>query len=144
DTKGLIGKDALARVKPTARIVNASRGGIIDEEALAEAIREGRLAGAALDVFSKEPLTQSPLFELDQVVVTPHLGASTAEAQDKAGTDVAKAVVKALRGELVLSAVNVDLGTSVPEEVAEYLPVAETIEIGRASCRERGGSAAVA
>ena len=137
DTKGLIGKDALARVKPTARIVNASRGGIIDEEALAEAIREGRLAGAALDVFSKEPLTQSPLFELDQVVVTPHLGASTAEAQDKAGTDVAKAVVKALRGELVLSAVNVDLGTSVPEEVAEYLPVAETL--GRVFTSLAGG-----
>ncbi|HEX7100163.1 MAG TPA: phosphoglycerate dehydrogenase [Acidimicrobiia bacterium] len=127
DTKGLLGKDALARLKPSARIINASRGGIIDEEALAEAIREGRIAGAALDVFSKEPLTQSPLFELDQVVVTPHLGASTAEAQDKAGSDVAEAVVRTLRGELVLSAVNVDLGTSVPEEVAEYLPVAETL-----------------
>lgn len=127
DTAGLIGKEALAKVKASVRIVNAARGGIVDEDALAEAVRDRRVAGAALDVFSVEPLTDSPLFHLDNVVVTPHLGASTAEAQDKAGTDVAVAVSAALRGELVLSAVNVDLGTSVPEEVAAYLPVAEQL-----------------
>jgi D-3-phosphoglycerate dehydrogenase len=107
------------------RIVNASRGGIIDEAALAEAIRSGRVAGAALDVFSAEPITQSPLFELPQVVVTPHLGASTREAQDKAGIDVAEAVAGALRGELVLSAVNVDIGSEVADEVRRFLPLAE-------------------
>lgn len=127
DTAGMIGKEALAKVKPSVRIINAARGGILDEEALAEAIREKRVAGAGLDVFATEPLTHSPLFELDEVVVTPHLGASTAEAQDKAGTDVAEAVAAALRGELVMSAVNVDLGASVPEEVAAVLPVAEQL-----------------
>lgn len=127
DTAGLLGKEALAKVKPGVRIINAARGGILDEDALAEAIREGRVAGAALDVFAVEPPTDSPLLQMEQVVVTPHLGASTAEAQDKAGTDVAEAVAAALRGELVLSAVNVDLGSSVPEDVASYLPVAEQL-----------------
>ncbi len=137
DTAGLFGKETLARVKPGVRIINAARGGILDEAALAEAVREGRVAGAALDVFSSEPVTESPLFDLDQVVVTPHLGASTAEAQDKAGTDVARSVAAALRGELVLSAVNVDLGSSVPEEVAEYLPVGE--QLGRVFTALAGG-----
>jgi D-3-phosphoglycerate dehydrogenase len=125
DTAGLIGKEALAKVKPGVRIINAARGGILDEDALAEAIRDGRVAGAGLDVYSNEPLTESPLFDLPGVVMTPHLGASTAEAQDKAGTDVATAVAAALRGELVMSAVNIDLGSSVPDDVAELLPVAE-------------------
>lgn len=127
DTAGLLGKEALAKVKPGVRIINAARGGILDEDALAEAIREGRVAGAALDVFAVEPPTESPLLQMEQVVVTPHLGASTAEAQDKAGTDVAEAVAAALRGELVLSAVNVDLGSAVPDDVASYLPVAEQL-----------------
>lgn len=127
DTAGLLGKEAFAKVKEGVRVVNAARGGIVDEEALAEAIRDGRVAGAALDVYSVEPLTESPLFELSGVVLTPHLGASTAEAQDKAGTDVAEAVAASLRGELVMSAVNVDLGASVPEEVAAFLPVAEQL-----------------
>ncbi len=127
DTAGLLGKEAFTKVKRGVRIINAARGGILDEEALAEAIRDGRVAGAGLDVYSVEPLTESPLFELDGVVMTPHLGASTAEAQDKAGTDVAEAVAAALRGELVMSAVNVDLGSSVPEEVAEFLGVAEQL-----------------
>lgn len=137
DTAGLLGKEALSRVKPGVRIVNAARGGILDEDALAEAIREGRVAGAALDVFTSEPLTDSPLFSMPEVVVTPHLGASTAEAQDKAGTDVAEAVAAALRGELVLSAVNVDLGVSVPDEVAGYLPVAE--QLGKVFTALAGG-----
>ena len=81
----MFGRDLLAKAKPGIRIVNTARGGIVDEEALAEAIRDGIVAGAGLDVFAKEPCTESPLFELPQVVVSPHLGASTEEAQDKAG-----------------------------------------------------------
>lgn len=130
ETQGLLGRENLARLKPGARIVNTSRGGIIDEEALAEAIASGRLGGAALDVFAAEPTTASPLFSLPQVVVTPHLGASTVEAQDRAGTDVAEAVAAALRGELVPSAVNVDLGREVSDEVRSFLGVAE--RLGRA------------
>lgn len=125
ETHGMINSETLVKMKPGVRIVNVSRGGIIDEAALAEAIRSGRVAGAALDVFSAEPITQSPLFELPQVVVTPHLGASTREAQDKAGIDVAEAVAGALRGELVLSAVNVDIGSEVADEVRRFLPLAE-------------------
>ena len=87
ETLGLIGKDLLAKAKPGLRIINTARGGIVDEEALAEAIRSGQVQGAGLDVFAKEPTTESPLFELPSVVVAPHLGASTAEAQDKAGRD---------------------------------------------------------
>jgi len=130
ETAGLLGAEALSRCKPGVRIVNTSRGGIIDEDALAEAIVSGRVAGAALDVFATEPTTESPLFGLPQVVVTPHLGASTAEAQDKAGTDVADAVASALGGDLVLTAVNVDLGHEVADEVKAYLPLAE--QLGRA------------
>ncbi len=129
ETEGLIGAGAFAKMKPGVRIVNTSRGGIIDEAALADAIREGTVAGAGLDVFASEPLQQSPLFDLPQVVITPHLGASTTEAQDKAGVDVAEAVVSALRGELVLTAVNVDLGREVSEEVRSFLPLVE--DLGR-------------
>ena len=92
ETAGLIGKEALAKTKPGVIIVNAARGGLIDEQALADAIASGHVRGAGLDVFSTEPCTDSPLFDLPQVVVTPHLGASTAEAQDRAGTDVAASV----------------------------------------------------
>ncbi len=120
ETAGLIGKDALAQIKPGAIIVNAARGGLIDEAALAEAITSGHVRGAGLDVFSTEPCTDSPLFELPQVVVTPHLGASTAEAQDRAGTDVAASVKLALAGEFVPDAVNVGGGV-VGEEVAPWL-----------------------
>ncbi|MGO4420075.1 NAD(P)-dependent oxidoreductase [Streptomyces sp. MCAF7] len=107
ETVGLIGDEALHKVKPEVRIVNAARGGIVDEEALAAALKEGRVAAAGLDVFSKEPCTDSPLFEFDNVVVTPHLGASTGEAQEKAGIAVARSVRLALAGELVPDAVNV-------------------------------------
>jgi D-3-phosphoglycerate dehydrogenase len=127
ETEGLIGADTLARCKPGVRIVNTSRGGSIDEEALAAAIAAGTVAGAALDVFATEPLMESPLFDAPQVVVTPHLGASTAEAQDKAGIDTAEAVATALRGELVLSAVNIEMGRDISEEVTSFLPVAERL-----------------
>ncbi len=125
ETAGMVNAEAIAKMRPGVRIVNASRGGVIDEADLAAAIRSGQVAGAALDVFSTEPITVSPLFELSQVVVTPHLGASTREAQDKAGVDVAEAVAAALRGELVLSAVNVDIGSDVTEEARRFLPLAE-------------------
>ncbi|MEV4086545.1 hydroxyacid dehydrogenase, partial [Nonomuraea fuscirosea] len=110
ETLGIIGDEALHKVKPNVRIINVARGGIVDEAALYSAIKEGRVAGAGLDVFAKEPCTDSPLFELDQVVVTPHLGASTHEAQEKAGTQVARSVKLALAGEFVPDAVNVQGG----------------------------------
>jgi D-3-phosphoglycerate dehydrogenase / 2-oxoglutarate reductase len=84
-TIGLVNEDALTKMKPTAYLINAARGGIVDETALYNALKEGAIAGAALDVFAEEPTTDSPIFTLPNVVVTPHLGASTAEAQDRAG-----------------------------------------------------------
>jgi D-3-phosphoglycerate dehydrogenase len=126
ETVGLVGKELLAKAKPGIRIVNVARGGIVDEDALAEAIRDGRVAGAALDVFVEEPTTSSPLFELDSVVVTPHLGASTAEAQDKAGLTIAEQVVLALAGDFVPFAVNVNAGEA-SETVRPYLPLAERL-----------------
>ncbi|MGH9244806.1 MAG: phosphoglycerate dehydrogenase [Acidimicrobiales bacterium] len=126
ETVGLIGKDVLAKAKPGIRIVNVARGGIVDEEALAEAIRDERVAGAALDVFAAEPITASPLFELDNVVVTPHLGASTREAQDKAGIIIAEQVALALAGEFVPLAVNV-AASEVPEAVRPFVALAERL-----------------
>jgi D-3-phosphoglycerate dehydrogenase len=126
ETLGMIGKDLLAKAKPNLRIVNVSRGGVIDEDALAEAIREGRIAGAAIDVFAIEPTTSSPLFELPQVVVTPHLGASTAEAQDKAGETIAEQVGLALAGEFVPFAVNVS-AAEASSTVRPFLPLAERL-----------------
>jgi D-3-phosphoglycerate dehydrogenase / 2-oxoglutarate reductase len=120
ETAGLIGKEALAKTKAGVIIVNAARGGLIDEAALADAITSGHVRAAGLDVFSTEPCTDSPLFGLSEVVVTPHLGASTAEAQDRAGTDVAESVRLALAGEFVPDAVNVGGGV-VSEEVAPWL-----------------------
>jgi len=126
ETLGLIGKEALAKVKPTVHIINAARGGVLDEEALADAIAEGRVAGAGLDVFAKEPCTDSPLFAHEQVVVTPHLGASTEEAQEKAGVAVARSVRLALGGDLVPDAVNVAGGT-VAEEVRPGIALVEKL-----------------
>ena len=126
ETIGLVGKEMLAKAKPGIRIVNAARGAILDEEALADAIASGLVAGAALDVFSTEPCTSSPLFELDHVVVTPHLGASTVEAQDKAGEQIAEQIVLALRGEFVPYAVNV-AATGASEAVRLFVGVAERL-----------------
>ncbi|MGH9082227.1 MAG: phosphoglycerate dehydrogenase [Acidimicrobiales bacterium] len=129
ETMGLVGRDLLAKAKPGIRIVNTSRGGIVDEEALAEAVRSGIVAGAGLDVFSAEPVTESPLFELGSVIVTPHLGASTEEAQDKAGVTIAEQVVLALAGDFVPYAVNV-AATEVSETVRPFMPLVE--QLGRA------------
>ncbi|HXQ18764.1 MAG TPA: phosphoglycerate dehydrogenase [Acidimicrobiales bacterium] len=128
ETVGLIGRDMLAKAKPGIRIINTARGGIVDEDALAEAVRSGIVAGAGIDVFTKEPTTESPLFELDSVVVSPHLGASTAEAQDKAGVTIAEQVLLALAGDFVPFAVNV-AATDVSEIVRPFMPLAE--QLGR-------------
>jgi D-3-phosphoglycerate dehydrogenase / 2-oxoglutarate reductase len=127
ETLGLIGADQLAKTKPGVLIINAARGGLVDEYALAEAVRSGQVGGAGIDVFSTEPCTDSPLFNLPQVVVTPHLGASTTEAQDRAGTEVARSVVLALRGEFVPDAVNVIGGGAVCEEVRPWLPLTQKL-----------------
>jgi D-3-phosphoglycerate dehydrogenase len=126
ETLGLIGKDLLAVAKPGLRIINTARGGIVDEDALAEAVRSGRVAGAGIDVFATEPTTSSPLFELDTVVVTPHLAASTREAQDKAGVTIAEQVLLALAGDFVPLAVNVGAGEA-SETVRPFLPLAERL-----------------
>lgn len=126
ETIGLIGAEFLAKAKPNLRVINVSRGGIVDETALADAIREGRIGGAALDVFATEPTTESPLFSLPQVVVSPHLGASTREAQDKAGDTIAQQVALALAGEFVPFAVNV-AAAEASETVRPYLGVAERL-----------------
>ena len=125
-TMGLVGKDLLALAKPGLRIVNTARGGIVDEEALAEAIRSGQVAGAGIDVFADEPTTSSPLLELDEVVVTPHLGASTREAQDKAGITIAEQVLLALAGDFVPLAVNLS-AAEASETVRPFLPIAERL-----------------
>ncbi|MFL6108210.1 MAG: NAD(P)-dependent oxidoreductase, partial [Marmoricola sp.] len=107
-------------------LVNAARGGIVDESALYAALKEGRIAAAGLDVFASEPCTDSPLFELENVVATPHLGASTDEAQEKAGIAVAKSVRLALGGELVPDAVNVQGGV-IAEDVRPGIPLTEKL-----------------
>jgi D-3-phosphoglycerate dehydrogenase / 2-oxoglutarate reductase len=126
ETANLIGTDALKKVKPTVRIINAARGGVLDESALYEALKNGKVAGAGLDVFATEPCTDSPLFTLDNVVATPHLGASTDEAQERAGIAVAISVRKALSGELVPDAVNVKGGV-IDEAVRPALPLVEKL-----------------
>ncbi len=133
---GLVGKDLLAKAKPGLRLVNVARGGIVDEAALADALRSGLVGGAALDVFETEPTTESPLFDLDNVVVTPHVAGSTAEAQDKAGLAIAEQVELALAGEFVPFAVNV-AATEAPEAVRPFLPLAE--RLGRLFTALAGG-----
>jgi D-3-phosphoglycerate dehydrogenase len=126
ETLGLIGEQQLRQAKPGLRLVNAARGGIVDEVALHAALAEGRIAGAGLDVYATEPCTDSPLFELPNVVVTPHLGASTDEAQERAGVAVAQSVRLALAGELVPDAVNVSGGVIDPE-VRPGIPLTERL-----------------
>lgn len=116
-TKGLIGAKELALVKPQARIINTARGELIDEKALAKAVKEKKLAGAAIDVFPEEPITQSVLFEDDNIIVTPHLGASTSEAQATAAVDIAEQIIDVFGGKPARYAVNAPL---IP---AEILPI---------------------
>ncbi len=126
ETTGLLDAKALAKTKRGVRIINVARGGIVVEADLAEAIKGGHVQGAALDVFEKEPCTESPLFELPSVVVAPHLGASTAEAQDKAGVTIAEQVQLALAGDFVPFAVNVSAG-EVSDVVRPFMGLAELL-----------------
>jgi D-3-phosphoglycerate dehydrogenase len=126
ETTNLLDAAALAKTKPGVRIINVARGGIVNEADLADAIRNGHVQGAALDVFEKEPTTESPLFELSSVVVVPHLGASTFEAQDKAGITIAEQVQLALAGDFVPYAVNVAAG-EVSNAVRPFMGLAEVL-----------------
>ncbi len=128
ETRGMIGARELSMVKPSAYLINSARGSVVDEEALVQALREGRLAGAALDVFSQEPPGMSPLLASDKVVATPHLGASTIEAQASVATDIASEVLDVLEGRPALHIVNAPVLS--PETVARlgpYLVLAERI-----------------
>ena len=127
-TAGMIDEGAIERMKPSAFLINAARGGIVDETALYNALKSGRIAGAALDVFETEPTTDSPLFNLPNVVVTPHLGASTAEAQDRAGVTAAEQVAVALRGVVPLHAINAPVPAGEGAEfVAQFSGLCETL-----------------
>ena len=137
ETEHMIDAPAIARMRDGARLVNAARGGLVDEDALVEAIRSGKLAGAALDVFSSEPYT-GPLLELDEVVVTPHLAASTDEAQDRAGVIIAEQVAAALEGGLVRNAINIPVVDQADLEVlGPFIPLAA--KLGRLAVELSGG-----
>jgi D-3-phosphoglycerate dehydrogenase len=124
ETRGSINAEAIARMRDGVRIVNAARGELVDEAALLDGLRSGKVAGAALDVFSSEPYS-GPLLELDSVVVTPHLAASTEEAQDRAGVIIAEQVAAALEGGLVTNAVNIPvIGADDLEVLGVYIPLA--------------------
>lgn len=123
-TKELIGAEELAKMKPTARIINCARGGLVDEKALVKAIEQEKLAGAAFDVFSTEPTTDSILFKNDKIIVTPHLGASTVEAQATVARDVAEQVLTVLRGEFSKYAINMP---HISPELLPFLKAASLI-----------------
>ncbi len=130
ETRHLIGVRALARLKPTCRLINVSRGGVVDEAALFDALSEGRLAGAALDVFEREPPGENPLLRLPQVISTPHLGASTEEAQITVAVDVADQIVTVLQGGQPRFALNAPV--VLPEQMAFLQPFLKVVEgIGR-------------
>jgi D-3-phosphoglycerate dehydrogenase / 2-oxoglutarate reductase len=139
ETRGLIGREQIARMKDGVRIVNVARGELIDEEALVEGLRSGKVAGAALDVFAEEPYS-GPLLELPNVVVTPHLAASTQEAQDRAGVIVAEQVAAALDGGVVTNALNVpSIAAEDLEALGPFLPLAA--DLGALAIELAGGSA---
>jgi D-3-phosphoglycerate dehydrogenase / 2-oxoglutarate reductase len=124
ETRQSVGADAFAKMRDGARLINAARGQLVDEDALVEALRSGKVAAAALDVFSSEPYS-GPLLELENVVATPHLAASTEEAQDRAGVIVAEQIVAALAGGLVTNAVNIPaLRAEDIEALSPYVPLA--------------------
>ncbi|GAC1361511.1 MAG: phosphoglycerate dehydrogenase [Actinomycetota bacterium] len=127
ETKAILGAREFDLMKPTARVINVARGGIVDEAALVQALKDGKIAGAAVDVYEKEPPGPHPLFELEQVVVTPHLGASTEEAQTRAGTSIAEQVLLALRGEFAPYAVNVAAGGEFGEAVRPFIALTERL-----------------
>jgi len=139
ETEGFLGAAEFAKMRDGVRVLNVARGGLLDEAALAEALASGRVAGAALDVFPSEPMTESPLFAMDNVIVTPHLGASTAEATDRAGYQSAEQVVAALEGGVVSSAVNIPaIGAEDMAALEPFLPLAT--QLGRLAMSLAEGS----
>jgi D-3-phosphoglycerate dehydrogenase / 2-oxoglutarate reductase len=139
ETEGFLGAEAFAAMRDGARVLNVARGGLIDEAALKDALDAGKLAGAAIDVFPNEPITEHPLFGYPNVVVTPHLGASTAEATDRAGYQSAEQVVAALTGGVVSTAVNIPaIGAEDMETLGPFLPLAT--QLGRLAMELAEGS----
>jgi D-3-phosphoglycerate dehydrogenase / 2-oxoglutarate reductase len=139
ETRGFLGRDAIAKLRDGARVINAARGELVDENALVDALRDGKIAAAAIDVFSSEPY-DGPLLELDNVVTTPHLAASTEEAQDRAGVIVAEQVAAALEGAVVTNAVNIPaIGAEDLEVLGPYIPLAA--KLGRLGMELAGGRA---
>lgn len=137
-TRGMIGRDAIARMRPGSIVLNVSRGGVVDEAAVADALASGHLAGAGIDVFEHEPPTDSPLLHAPNTLLTPHLGASTAEAQVLVAEEVAAQVLDVLDGRSARYAVNAPLLTpETARAIAPYLPLAETL--GRFFAQFSGG-----
>ncbi len=143
ETIGMFGAEQFAKMKDGVRLVNTARGGIYQMDALVEALKSGKVAAAGIDVFEVEPCTESPLHELPNVVLTPHLGASTAEAQDRAGEQIAEYVMMGLEGRMVPTAVNVaPVSPEVMEKVGPYIDLAQDMGIMLAQLatrRHRGG-----
>lgn len=139
ETAGLVNSEFIALMKPGSRIVNVARGGLIEEAALLAALESGHLAGAAVDVYESEPVTDSPYFAHPKIVATPHLGASTVEAQDRAARIVAEQVATALLGQIPTFAINLD-AAAVPESARPYLSVARKLGtlVGSLAGAERG------
>lgn len=128
ETKHMINADAIAKMKDGVRIINCARGGIVDEEALYEGLKTGKVAGAALDVFEKEPNTESPLYEFENFIATPHLGASTVEAQINVAVDVAQEIADYLQGNMVKNAVNIpSLSPKILAKIRPFLDLAEKL-----------------
>lgn len=142
ETIGIVGEREFSTMKPGVRIINTSRGGIVNEDSLLRALKEGRVAGAALDVFDEEPPGDHPLFDLENVVVTPHIGASTEEAQMKAGLAIADQVLLALRGEFAPYAVNIQAGTEFVEALRPFISLTE--KLGRILTGLGGGGVSTA
>ncbi len=139
ETKDIISSKEFAIMKKGARLINCARGGIINEEALAKAVKDGIVGGAAIDVFTKEPPFENPLLELDRVVVTPHLGASTEEAQINVAVSVAEQIVNALKGLPIKNAINMPyVKPDMMKIIEPYLPLAE--KMGRLSTQLIGGN----
>jgi len=139
ETEGFIGAEAFAKMRKGVRVLNVARGGLIDEAALKDALDSGQVAGVALDVFPSEPMTESPLFAYASVLATPHLGASTAEATDRAGYQSAEQVVAALAGGVVSTAVNIPaIGAEDMQVLGPFLPLAE--KLGRLAMALAEGS----
>jgi D-3-phosphoglycerate dehydrogenase len=127
-TKGMINKDTIAKMKKGVRLINCARGGIINEADLCEALKSGKVAAAALDVYEKEPPVGLPLAELDNIVLTPHLGASTHEAQESVGTEVAEQIAEALSGGTIRNAVNMpSIDAKVMAALQPYIAFGEKL-----------------